>query len=40
MGPDNKFLTYLGSNLDEEDMGSLILDSISADLKNRIMPKK
>lgn len=37
MGPDNKFLTYLGSNLDEEDMASLILDSISADLKSRVL---
>lgn len=38
IGPDNQFLTYLGSNLDEKDMANLILDEISADLKKRIMP--
>jgi len=36
MGPDNQFLTYLGSNLDEGDMAEIILDEISADLKKRI----
>lgn len=38
MGPDNQFLTYLGSNLDEKDMANLMLDEISADLKRRVMP--
>jgi len=38
IGPDNQFLTYLGSNLDDKDMANLILDEISADLKKRIMP--
>jgi protein SCO1/2 len=37
MGPDNQFLTYLGSNLDEKDMANLILDEISADLKRKIL---
>lgn len=39
IGPDNQFLTYLGSNLDEADMANLILDEISADLKKRVMPQ-
>lgn len=37
MGPDNQFLTYLGSNLDEKDMANLILDEISADLKRKVL---
>ena len=37
MGPDNQFLTYLGSNLDEKDMANLILDEISADLKRKLL---
>ena len=28
IGPDNNFLTYLGSNLDEKDMANIILDEI------------
>lgn len=40
IGPDNQFLTYLGSNLDERDMANLILDEVSADLKKKIMPIK
>jgi hypothetical protein len=36
MGPDNQFLTYLGSNLDEKDMANLMLDEISADLKRKV----
>lgn len=40
MGPDNQFLTYLGSNLDEKDMANLILDEISADLKRKVLPIK
>ena len=40
-GPDNQFLTYLGSNLDEQDMTDIILDEISSDLKRKILsPKK
>ena len=39
MGPDNQFLTYLGSNLTDTDMASLIIDEISADLKRRVMNK-
>jgi len=38
MGPGNKFLTYLGSNLDEHAMTEIILDEISADLKRQILP--
>lgn len=40
IGPDNQFLTYLGSNLDENDMTDIILDEISADLKRRVLPPK
>ena len=40
MGPDNQFLTYLGSNLDEGDMTDIILDEISADLKRRVLKPK
>jgi protein SCO1/2 len=32
MGPDNDFITYLGSNLNEQEMAGIILDEISADL--------
>jgi len=39
MGPDNEFLTYLGSNLDDNAMKEIILDEISADLKRKVMPK-
>jgi cytochrome oxidase Cu insertion factor (SCO1/SenC/PrrC family) len=38
IGPDNQFLTYLGSNLDENDMTDIILDEIAADLKRRVLP--
>ena len=37
IGPDNQFLTYLGSNLDENDMTDIILDEISADLKRKVL---
>jgi protein SCO1/2 len=37
IGPDNQFLTYLGSNLDEKDMADIILDEVSADLKRRVL---
>lgn len=37
IGPDNQFLTYLGSNLDENDMTDIVLDEISADLKRRVL---
>lgn len=40
MGPQNQFLTYLGSNLDEGAMGEIILDEISADLKRQVFLKK
>lgn len=41
IGPDNQFLTYLGSNLDEKDMSDIILDEIAADLKRRVLePQK
>ena len=36
-GPDNQFLTYLGSNLDENDMADIILDEVSADIKRRVL---
>lgn len=39
MGPDNQFLTYLGSNLDEKDMANLILDEVTSDMKKRVMRK-
>lgn len=32
MGPDNEFITYLGSNLNEKEMAEIILDEISSDL--------
>jgi len=38
IGPDNQFLTYLGSNLEEKDMASLILDEITNDMKRKVMP--
>lgn len=37
MGPDNKFLTYLGSNLTDEEMARMILDEISHDLKKKVI---
>lgn len=40
MGPQNEFLTYLGSNLDEAAMTDIILDEISADLKRQVFTKK
>jgi len=40
IGPDNQFLTYLGSNLDESDMADIILDEISADIKKRVIKPK
>jgi cytochrome oxidase Cu insertion factor (SCO1/SenC/PrrC family) len=39
MGPDNEFLTYLGSNLDDNAMKEIILDEVSHDLKRRVMHK-
>lgn len=33
IGPQNNFLTYLGSNLDEGSMTDIILDEVSADIK-------
>lgn len=39
MGPDNEFLTYLGSNLDDNAMKEIILDEIAHDLKRKVMPK-
>jgi hypothetical protein len=33
-------LTYLGSNLDENDMADIILDEISTDIKNRVLKPK
>lgn len=35
MGPDNEFITYLGSNLNEKEMADIILDEISADIGKR-----
>ena len=40
MGTNNQFLTYLGSNLDEQDMANLILDEIRNDLKKKLTSKK
>lgn len=40
IGPDNQFLTYLGSNLDEKDMASLILDEVTNDMKRKVLPSK
>jgi cytochrome oxidase Cu insertion factor (SCO1/SenC/PrrC family) len=40
MGPDNQFITYLGSNLDDNAMKEIILDEISADLKHRVNATK
>lgn len=40
IGPDNQFLTYLGSNLEEKDMASLILDEVTNDMKRKVMPQK
>jgi cytochrome oxidase Cu insertion factor (SCO1/SenC/PrrC family) len=37
IGPDNQFLTYLGSNLDEKDMTDIILDEISTDIKRKVL---
>ena len=38
MGPDNQFITYLGSNLNEHEMKDIILDEISADIGKRYGP--
>lgn len=38
MGPNNQFLTYLGSNLDDVAMTDIILDEVSADLKRQVLP--
>ena len=38
MGPQNQFLTYLGSNLDDQAMTDIILDEVSADLKRQVLP--
>lgn len=40
MGPENQFLTYLGSNLEEKDMASLILDEVTSDMKRKVLPPK
>ena len=40
MGPDNEFVTYLGSNLNETEMAEIILDEISADIGKRFGAKK
>lgn len=40
IGPDNQFLTYLGSNLDEDTMADIILDEVRADLKKRVSNEK
>lgn len=40
MGPDNEFVTYLGSNLNEEEMAEIILDEVSADIGKRFGGKK
>lgn len=40
IGPDNQFLTYLGSNLEEKDMASLILDEVTNDMKRKVLPSK
>ena len=41
MGPQNQFLTYLGSNLDDQAMTDIILDEVSADLKRQVnLPNK
>jgi len=32
MGPDNEFVTYLGSNLNDQEMKEIILDEISQDI--------
>lgn len=39
MGPDNEFLTYLGSNQNEHEMADIILDEVSSDLGHRFMGK-
>jgi len=40
MGPENQFLTYLGSNLEEKDMASLILDEVTSDMKRKVLPPR
>jgi protein SCO1 len=40
MGPDNEFVTYLGSNLNEKEMADIILDEISADIGKRYGPQR
>ena len=40
MGPDNEFITYLGSNLSDTDMAKIILDEVSADMKKAVMAKR
>ncbi len=35
MGPNNEFLTYLGSNLNEDEMADIILDEIGSDLSKK-----
>jgi len=39
MGPQNQFVTYLGSNLDEHAMTDIILDEISHDIKKSTFVK-
>ena len=36
MGPDNEFMTYLGSNLSEKEMADIILDEIWSDLGRKM----
>lgn len=40
MGPDNEFVTYLGSNLNDKEMAEIILDEISADIGKRYGPSR
>lgn len=40
MGPQNQFMTYLGSNCTDEDMANMILDQITHDIKNQVNLKK
>ena len=40
MGPDNEFVTYLGSNLNDTEMAEILLDEISADIGKKFGGKK
>ena len=37
IGPENEFLTYLGSNLNEHEMADIVLDEISNDLGSKYL---